>query len=232
MVHDDAAGTVTVYVLDSAAKTAVPIDAAEVTINLKHEGRGEQFKLAAAPEAGDPAGRSSRFVSSDAELAEDLDREEAAPQLVMTINGKQFRGAIEHGHDHGDAHHHEGDDTLVWQRQDIQHAGYVISVGHHSKVLHAGEQVEPAVSISRDGQPVSNAQVFNSLWSADGKIALVEEVPTVYEPPTAEEPAHYAQGGLKIPSDAKNVVIRYRIVLPAGGPETSYDVAVETETGH
>jgi hypothetical protein len=44
LVHDDASGIVTVYLLDSAAKTAVPIDATEVVINLKHEGRGEQFK--------------------------------------------------------------------------------------------------------------------------------------------------------------------------------------------
>jgi hypothetical protein len=203
-----------------------------MTINLKHDGRGEQFKLAASAAPGDSQGKSSRYVSSDAELAADLDQEDAGAQLVVNINGKQYRGAIEHGHDHAGGHHHEGDDTLVWQRQDIQHAGYVISLGHHSKVLHAGEPVEPAVSISRDGQPVSDAQVFNSLWSGDGKTALAEEVRTVYEPPTAEEPAHYAQGGLKIPSDATNVVIRYRIVLPAGAPVASYDVAVATKPGH
>jgi len=229
MVHDDAAGTVTVYVLDSAAKTAVPIDSAEVTINLKHEGRGEQFKLAAAPEAGDPAGRSSRVVSSDAELTEDLDREEAAPQLVMTINDKQYRGAIEHGHDHGEGHHHTGDDTLVWGRSDIQQAGYLISIGHHSKILHAGEPVEPAVSVTFNGKPVSDAQVYNSLWSGDRTTAIAEEVRTTYEPPTAEEPAHYAQGALKIPSDATNAVIRFRIVLPGNAGEVSYDLPVTME---
>ena len=232
LVHGDAAGTVTVYVLDSAAKASVAIDAPEMSINLTHDGRGEQFKLAASAAPGDSQGNASRFVSTDAELAEDLDQEEAAAELVVNIHGKQYRGAIQHGHDHAGGHHHEGDDTLVWQRQDIQHAGYVISIGHHSKVLHAGEPVEPAVSISRDGQPVSDAQVFNSLWSGDGKTALAEEMRTVYEPPTDEEPAHYAQGGLKIPSDAKNVVIRYRIVLPANAPEVSYDVAVGTEPGH
>lgn len=111
LVHDDAAGTVTVYVLDSAAKTAVSIDATEVTINLKHEGRGEQFNLAAAADASDPPGKSSRFASSDAELAEDLDHEGAEPQLVVNINGKPYRGTIahEHGHDgeHGQEHSHE-----------------------------------------------------------------------------------------------------------------------------
>lgn len=109
LVHDDAAGTVTVYILDSAAKSAVPIDATEVTINLKHDGRGEQFKIASRAERGDPAGMSSRFVSSEAELAEDLDHEGAEPQLVVTIGGKQFRGAIAHEHGDEGEHAHDGE---------------------------------------------------------------------------------------------------------------------------
>jgi hypothetical protein len=199
---------------------------------LKHEGRGEQYKLAAEPAAGDPEGRYSRFVSEDAELVAGLDDENAEAQLVINVTGRQFRGAIEPSHDHGAGHHHEGDDTLVWQRSDIQEAGYVISLGHHSKVSHAGHPVEPAVSISRDGQPVADAQVFNSLWSPDAATVLADETRTVYEPPTADEPAHYAQGSLTIPSDATSVVIRYRIVLPAGAGEVSYDVAVPTEPEH
>jgi len=100
LVHDEAAGTVTVYLLDSAAKAAVPIDATEVVINLKHEGRGEQFKLAASANPGDLPGKSSRFVSQDAELAADLDREGAEAQIAVTINGKPYRGSIEHEHAH------------------------------------------------------------------------------------------------------------------------------------
>ncbi len=98
LVHDDAAKTVTIYVLDSAAKSSVPIDAIELIINLKHQGKGEQFKLAALADQSDPPGKSSRFMSSDSELAEDLDREDAEPQLVVNINGKQFRGAVKHSH--------------------------------------------------------------------------------------------------------------------------------------
>lgn len=113
LVHDDAAKTVTIYLLDAAAKVSVPIDAAELIINLKHEGRGEQFKVAASPEASDPPGKSSRFVSTDAELAEDLDHEDAEPQLAVKINGKQYRGAFahEHGHEESAAHAHESDET-------------------------------------------------------------------------------------------------------------------------
>jgi hypothetical protein len=87
-------------VLDSKAETTVPIDAAEVTINLQHEGRGEQFKLAASADASDPAEKSSRFVSTDAALAEGLDREGAEAQIVLNIDGRQYRGTV--AHEHGD----------------------------------------------------------------------------------------------------------------------------------
>lgn len=105
LVHDDQAGSVTIHLLDAAAKASVPIDATDVTINLKHEGRGEQFRLTAAADQSDPQGKSSRFVSSDAELAEDLDREDAEAQLALTINGKPYRGAIEHHHGHDEDDH-------------------------------------------------------------------------------------------------------------------------------
>lgn len=99
LVHDDAAATVTVYLLDSTAKVAVPIEAMEMQINLSHDGKAEQFELAASPQADDPVGRASKFFSGNAELAEDLDHEGAQAQLVVSIAGKQYRGTIEHDHD-------------------------------------------------------------------------------------------------------------------------------------
>lgn len=104
LLHEDK-GKLTIYVLDGAAKAAVPIEASEVTINLKHDGKMEQFKLAATPDAGDPSGKSSRFVSTDAELSEEIEHEGVTPQLVVTINGKQYRGLIKHDHDH-EGHDH------------------------------------------------------------------------------------------------------------------------------
>ncbi|NOY28695.1 MAG: hypothetical protein GXP28_00540 [Planctomycetes bacterium] len=109
LVHDDDAGTVTIYLLDSSAKSAVPIEATELLINLSHDGEAEQFTLASSPDAGDPAGKSSRFVSDDEELVEDLDHEGADAQLVVTIAGKQYRGEIEHDHDE-EEHAHEDSD--------------------------------------------------------------------------------------------------------------------------
>jgi hypothetical protein len=108
LVHDDDAGTITIYVLNAAATEAVPIDATEIVINAKHDGTPKQFKLAASPDAGDPSGKSSRFVSSDEELVEHVGEEDAEPRLVLSINGKSYRGTIAHDHDHGD-HDHDHD---------------------------------------------------------------------------------------------------------------------------
>ncbi|MEQ8212214.1 MAG: hypothetical protein RH917_20610 [Lacipirellulaceae bacterium] len=105
LVHDDAAGTVTIYLLDSAAIAAVPVDSKQLQINLSHDGEAEQFELLATSDVGDPPGRASKFVSSDAELVEELDHEGVQAQLVVSIGGKQYRGAIEHDHDH-EGHDH------------------------------------------------------------------------------------------------------------------------------
>ena len=105
ILHDEELGTVTIYVLNAAATEQVPIEATHVTINAKHDGKPEQFELAASPDTSDPEGKSSRFVSSDAELAQHLDEEGAEPRLVITINGKSYRGAISHDHDHAGHDH-------------------------------------------------------------------------------------------------------------------------------
>jgi hypothetical protein len=97
---------VTIYILDGHAENAVPIDAAEVTINIPEEGQPEQFKLAASAQASDPAGKSSRFTSSGSELAEELEHHDDA-QLSVSINGKQYRGQVAHEHDHEHGHDHE-----------------------------------------------------------------------------------------------------------------------------
>ncbi len=105
ILHDESAGTVTIYVLNGAATEQVPIDATEVTINTKHDGKPEQFTLAASPDANDPQGQASRFVSNDEELAHHLDEEGAEPRLVLSINGKSYRGTVSHDHDH-EGHDH------------------------------------------------------------------------------------------------------------------------------
>lgn len=103
IVVDEKAHVVTIYVLDSHAKDAVPIEATEVVINLKHGDKPEQFKLKAAPQKTDPKGKSSRFSLKDVELTHDLDH--AQSQLRIKIAGKSYVGKIvledhDHAHDH------------------------------------------------------------------------------------------------------------------------------------
>jgi hypothetical protein len=113
----------------------------------------------------------------------------------------------------------------LWKKV-VNEEGYEISLGHHGITLLAGGKVEPAVQIKRDGKPVADAKVFNALLEANGTTVLAEEVPTVYEPPSGEEPSHYAQGSLKIPPGTREAVIRLRILLPEGKGEKTYDVPV------
>lgn len=97
--------TVTVYILDHSATKSVPIDAQDVTINVVHDNQPEQFKLAAAPEATDEPGKSSRFELRDAELVEHMDAPAATPKLIVSINGTPYRGEVHHDHE---GHGHEG----------------------------------------------------------------------------------------------------------------------------
>ncbi len=124
------------------------------------------------------------------------------------------------------AHSHGEDDALIWRGESIEEAGLVIRLGHHGTHLHAGEEVEPAVSITRDGEAVSDAKVFNALYSADGTTELAKEVATVYEPTTADEPAHYAQGAQSIPKGVIKGVTLFRIV-PAAADAGDYDIAFD-----
>lgn len=109
LVHDDKTGTVTVYLLDNHAQGAVAVDAPEVTINVKHEGNAEQFKLVAAPLETDAKPKASRFTSTDKELAKDLDSTGVEARLVVEIDGKSYTGEVHHEH-HADgekSHEHK-----------------------------------------------------------------------------------------------------------------------------
>lgn len=105
-IVDSEDGMVSVYILDSTARTTVPIEAQELTVNVVHEGQPEQFALAAAPDSGDAEGRSSRFVSGDTQLAKHLDEAGTEVKVTVTIGGKSYSGRITHDHglDHGHAH--------------------------------------------------------------------------------------------------------------------------------
>lgn len=106
VVHDHESGSLSVYILDGSATKEVAIDAKELTINVTDDGTPKQFTLTAQPAAGDEDGLASHFVSDSSELAAHLDEEGNRPRLVVTINGKSYRGSIEHAHDH-EGHDHD-----------------------------------------------------------------------------------------------------------------------------
>lgn len=128
------------------------------------------------------------------------------------------------------SHSHSEDDILVWVQSDIEDGEFVISLGHHGVHFHGGDEIEPAVTITKNGEDVADAVVFNSLIAEDSETVVAEEKPTVFEPKTDVEPAHYAQGALLIPKDAEKYVIRFRIKLPGIDAESAYDI--EQEVGH
>jgi hypothetical protein len=104
LLHNEVTNLVTIYLLDGSAKNPVAIEAPQISVNVRLGDAGQQFFLTAESADGDPAGTSSRFTSQEAALAEALHHDDAQSQLVLTIQGKQFRGAIAHDHPHDHRH--------------------------------------------------------------------------------------------------------------------------------
>lgn len=95
LVHDDATHTTTVYLLGEGAKGPLPIAAEDLKLNLVVGGKPQQFTLPAVADAGDPAGRSSRFQSPDAALCDALDAKGTTGRLNVEIEGKAYVGKLE-----------------------------------------------------------------------------------------------------------------------------------------
>ena len=210
--------------LGSDEKTPAPIQATDGEVLLTIKEPAFQVALKAAPLDGESAEKASRFVGTHESLG--IVREYEGT-MAAEVDGTPYAGDFKE-EAHGHAHTHGADDALVWEGEPKELAGTKILLGHHGQTLQAGQEVEPAVSIERDGKPVADAKVFNAMFSEDGLTELAKEVPTVYEPTSAEEPAHYAQGGLVIPKDVKKVIIRFRMEIP-GSEAATFDVPVSVK---
>jgi hypothetical protein len=99
LTHDDDTKTVSVYLLGGDVKKPVLSNEKELSVNLTVAGQPKQYKLVAAPQQGDPEGQSSRFELKDEALLEALEAPKAKGRLQVTIDGKQYNGAIE-SHEH------------------------------------------------------------------------------------------------------------------------------------
>jgi len=113
LTHDEASHKVGVYLLGSDAKTAAPIKAESVTINVSADGVPSQYVLMAAPQAGEADGNSSYFEIESEPLCDIVCGESEAKstqaRLSLTIDDKPYVGLIEtapHEHDHDHGHDH------------------------------------------------------------------------------------------------------------------------------
>ena len=104
VVHDDEAGTLMVYLLDSAAKNAVFSEASEIVINIKKGDQPLQFKLGGLKKDGQPEGKFSDYSLVEPELLKALHDKTSTAKLSITIDGKPYSGEISHedhaAHDH------------------------------------------------------------------------------------------------------------------------------------
>lgn len=101
--HDEASGTVTVYILDGAAKKEVPIAAEKVVIELKQEDKVTPFELAAVNRTSGDMPTAFQFEISDKTFLGQLEvlSKAGGAVLKVDINGKPFEGKItEEEHDH------------------------------------------------------------------------------------------------------------------------------------
>lgn len=101
----------TVQLFDSDARQPVPIESSEILINLKHAGKPKQFRLAAAPQDGRPAGRNATFTVESGSLIHSLEHGDHDARLSLRIAGRAFAAPITmntdgHGHAHGPGHEH------------------------------------------------------------------------------------------------------------------------------
>lgn len=148
------------------------------------------------------------------------------PENTQTSSGEKPAQGLP-ASENEDKHTHDAADVLTWVQLDIQEGDFTLSLGHHGEHFHGGDTIEPAVKITRGDDDVADAIVHNSLVAEDAETVLAEERPTVFEPRTDDEPAHYAQGALQIPKDAESFLIRFRIQLPGSDIESMYDIPCE-----
>lgn len=105
LVHDEKAGVMAFYLLDSSAKKVLASPAKEIYVNVKMAGKGKQYKLAPAPQANDPKDNFSCYATKDKEFIETIEKHGVQASVMITISGKQYLGKVEHHHhhDHGPA---------------------------------------------------------------------------------------------------------------------------------
>jgi hypothetical protein len=103
LVFDPESRVTTIYLLGSDAETAHATEAAEIELHLEVDGSEVELTLAAAPQEGDPEGKSSRFQLPAEQLPEAIKDEEGFHgHVTIVVDGQEFKGEITHDHEHGE----------------------------------------------------------------------------------------------------------------------------------
>ena len=98
-LHDEDSGRVTIFILDSAGKKEVPIEAAELLIETTVAGKSSNYNI---PSAGDADEPSAKFEIEDKALVAALEgagQEGTEAVLKLSIAGKDFSAKFER-HEH------------------------------------------------------------------------------------------------------------------------------------
>ncbi len=104
---DEGGKSMTFYVLGSDLKTPLPAE----SIKFEVDTDDDEVELAstANPLEGEEEGKCSRFTVDSSSLGELKDLESVHAHVHVMIDGKEFEGALEHNHGHGDEGHGHDD---------------------------------------------------------------------------------------------------------------------------
>lgn len=101
VVFDEGADKISLYLLGPDAKTAVAIEANELSLEMPGKDGPVTHALAAAQQDSDGVGKSSRFEIKSAELFEAFHHDpKTVGKFKVSLGGKEFTGEIKHEHDH------------------------------------------------------------------------------------------------------------------------------------
>ena len=101
VVFDEENNKVILYLLGADAKTAVPVEAKELSLEMPGKDAPVTHALAAAPQDGDGEGKSSRFEIKSEDLIEAFHHDpKSVGKFKVTLGGKEFTGEIKHDHGH------------------------------------------------------------------------------------------------------------------------------------
>jgi hypothetical protein len=99
LVIDEESNQVIVYLLDSALKSYISIDASHLVVNFKVGNKPVQVKLLPVPQDADAQNLSSRFSLISPELFAALHDSKSDAKLSLRIGKKSYVSKLAHNHD-------------------------------------------------------------------------------------------------------------------------------------